>query len=163
MITKPMPSLCSTGDFKLTLKEIDQLRERYEHWNRMYSKSGDMNHLVRAKDFLNAYMKAVNESNISGAQIRTLEDKYAQWDRHLFDDTSSKPKQWTPGQNQLRIYEYLRDMNDWTTVKELMENLILSSHCVRTSLLKLISENRVEKKHNLKHRHKRAEYRVKSD
>ena len=72
-----------------THTEIDQLREKYEHWNRMYRKGGDMNSLVRAQYYLNAYMKAVNESNISQADIRLLEDKYAQWDRHLFGDTSS--------------------------------------------------------------------------
>ena len=158
-----MPSLCSIGDSMWTYTEIDQLREKYEHWNRLHHKSGDMNSLVRAKYYLNAYMKAVNESNISQADIRLLEDKYAQWDRHLFGDTSSKSKHWTPGHNQLRIYESLKDMNDWTTVKELMENLSLSSHCVRRSLLKLISENKVEKRQNLKHHHKRAEYRVKND
>jgi hypothetical protein len=144
-------------------REIDQLRERYEHWNRLYHKSGHMNSLVRAQYYLSAYMKAVNNSHISQADIRVLEDKYAQWDRHLVNDMSSNPKQRTPGHNQLRIYESLKDMNDWTTVKELMENLILSSHCVRTSLLKLISDNKVEKRQNNRHPHKRAEYRVKND
>ncbi len=161
MITKPMPWLCFIGDFKLTLKEIDQLRESYEHWNRMYSKSGDMNHLVRAKDFLNAYMKAVNESNISGAQIRALEERYADTERHALDYTKFEKTKQASQPTQQRVCDYLTDLNDWAPISEIAEELSLSVSCIRTALNDLIRKEKVEKRQNLQHHHKRAEYRVK--
>ena len=147
----------------MTLKEIDNLRERYEHWIRLYHTRGDMNHLVCAKHYLNAYMKAINNSNVPDSDIRGLEDKYAEWDRQTLEYNPSTPSQEKPITNQLRVYNYLKKVNDWTTVSEIQNSLKLSQNCVRTSLFALISENKVEKRQNLQHHHKRAEYKVNID
>ena len=155
--------LCSTGDSKLTLKEIDDLREKYEHWIRLYHSARDMNHLVCAKHALNAYVQAINNSNVPDSDIRALEDKYAEWDRQALEFHPLKSTKKNPGENQLRVYHYLKEVNDWTPVSEIQNSLKLSQNCVRTLLLTLISENKVEKRQNLQHHKKRAEYKVNID
>lgn len=126
----------------MIVEKAEALRDAYETWKGRYHRTQDRNDLVRAQDYLRQYMTCLDNHNMLKTMIPLWEEKYARVPVPSEDRDDSFKK--SSVSNKERIYTFLKQRDDWVSIRDIGEACKLSRNGVRLSLVKLFKQGRVE-------------------